>query len=155
MLCRNLLRCAVQFKGIRWVLYAPAAADTLGQGARQWVSSKWGAYFAERRKASRLTQENVADRLGASRGSVQNWEYGQQVPEGEYLLRLCDLIGADIREVQRLYLGREPQVQHAVDDFEARVNADLAAGDREFFGALMQPIRALLRRGRHQAPDDE
>ena len=114
-----------------------------------------GAYFAERRKASRLTQENVADKLGASRGSIQNWEYGLQVPEGEYLMRLCDLIGADIREVQRLYLGREPQVQLNIDDFEARFAAELAAGDREFFGQLMKPVRWLWERVRHRSPGAE
>lgn len=114
-----------------------------------------GAYLGACRRTKKLTQENVADKLGVVRGSVQNWEYGNTLPEGESLLTLCDLIDADIREVQRLYLGREKPAKpplhlsslndaETLEEFEAIIDARAREDNRALIATVKTGLRWLF-----------
>lgn len=129
--------------------------STMGIDPRQ---STVGAYLRRCRNAAGLTQENVYDKLGVTTKTVSDWENGREPPAFENLLRLCDLIGADIREVQRLYLGREPRVAVDVDEFQRQFAANLARDDQEVLEQLMRPVRWLAERARaplHPPPANE
>lgn len=50
------------------------------------------------RKLLKLTQQQVADAVGANLRTYQKWESGETIPDGHYLLRLLNWL--DIRDVQ-------------------------------------------------------
>lgn len=53
------------------------------------------------RKRDKVTQEELADRLGVSRQSVSKWETGEAYPETEKLLALCDLFEVSLDGLMR------------------------------------------------------
>ena len=52
-----------------------------------------GEKIAQARREKRLTQEELADRLGVSRQAVSKWESGAALPETDKLARLSGLLG--------------------------------------------------------------
>jgi len=53
------------------------------------------------RKHDKITQEELADKLGVSRQSVSKWETGEAYPETEKLIALCDLFHVSLDELVR------------------------------------------------------
>jgi len=48
------------------------------------------------RKASPMSQDDVAAKLGISRRTFQRWENGQTVPDAMELFRWADVLGIEI-----------------------------------------------------------
>ncbi len=46
------------------------------------------------------SQEILARRLGVGQGTVSNWERGLKVPQPRTLLRLADLFGVNVEEIE-------------------------------------------------------
>lgn len=59
-------------------------------------SVKIGKYLAELRKSYKVTQDELALRLGVSRQAVSRWETGGSVPDVELLLKISELYGITI-----------------------------------------------------------
>lgn len=57
---------------------------------------KIGKYLAELRKSYKVTQDELALRLGVSRQAVSRWETGSSVPDVELLLKISELYGITI-----------------------------------------------------------
>lgn len=53
------------------------------------------------RKRDKITQEELADRLGVSRQSVSKWETGEAYPETEKLIALCDMFDVSLDALMR------------------------------------------------------
>lgn len=53
------------------------------------------------RKRDKITQEELADRLGVSRQSVSKWETGEAYPETDKLIALCDIFGVSLDALMR------------------------------------------------------
>lgn len=53
------------------------------------------------RKRDKITQEELADKLGVSRQSVSKWETGEAYPETEKLILLCDMFGVTLDDLMR------------------------------------------------------
>lgn len=53
------------------------------------------------RKRDKVTQEDLADRLGVSRQSVSKWETGEAYPETDKLIMLCDIFGVSLDDMLR------------------------------------------------------
>lgn len=56
------------------------------------------------RKMARMSQEELAARVGVSRQAVSKWELGTATPELEKLVALAETFGVSVDEL----LGREP-----------------------------------------------
>ena len=77
--------------------------------------------IAKARREKRLTQEELADRLGVSRQAVSKWESGAALPETDKLARLSGLLGVscdyllcdDAAEEQKNASGRPRQEAEA------------------------------------------
>ena len=77
--------------------------------------------IAKARREKRLTQEELADRLGVSRQAVSKWESGAAQPETDKLARLSGLLGVscdyllcdDAAEEQKNASGRPRQEAEA------------------------------------------
>lgn len=52
-----------------------------------------------RRMRGRMTQEELAERMGVSRQTVSRWELGTALPELDKLIELCRLFGCTIDEL--------------------------------------------------------
>ena len=70
------------------------------------------------RKLHQLTQEQVAERIGATRQSVAKWEAGETVPVLDKCCRLADLFGVSLDDLagdgegDDLRLGMPPRGKH-------------------------------------------
>lgn len=55
-------------------------------------TAKIGRYIAEKRKRARLTQRQLADKLGKSDKSVSKWERGICLPDVSVYMELCEIL---------------------------------------------------------------
>ena len=63
------------------------------------MEERIGSKIRELRKADRLTQEGLADRMNYSkdsRSTIGNWETGKHLPSTDQLIKLCNLFQCDI-----------------------------------------------------------
>lgn len=60
---------------------------------------KFGENLYNLRKAKKLSQEKLAEKVGVSRQSVSKWETGESYPEMEKIMRLCDIFGCKINDL--------------------------------------------------------
>lgn len=51
--------------------------------------TKFGSFIAECRKENKLTQEQLAEKLGVSSKSISRWENGKTMPDYSVLPDLC------------------------------------------------------------------
>ena len=87
-----------------------------------------GEKIAQARREKRLTQEELADRLGVSRQAVSKWESGAALPETDKLARLSGLLGVscdyllcdDASEEQGNAFGRPKQEAEAGQTYQVK-----------------------------------
>ncbi len=65
-----------------------------------------GKRIAELRKSRGMTQEQLGERLGASRQAVSKWEAGKAVPELDLIIKMGELFGVTMDD---LILARPAQ----------------------------------------------
>jgi len=71
---------------------------------------KFGENLYALRKEAKMSQENLAEKVGVSRQSVSKWENGEAYPEMDNILKICkifhckinDLIHEDIQDIDSL-----------------------------------------------------
>lgn len=71
---------------------------------------KIGAFIAETRKETGLTQETLSEKLGVSKNAVSKWERGLNLPDASIMQELCAALGITLNE---LFAGErlaEPQI---------------------------------------------
>ena len=57
-----------------------------------------GSYIARKRKEKNLTQEQLAEHIGASNKTVSKWENGKCMPDCSILQKLCDALHVTLPE---------------------------------------------------------
>ncbi|WP_246094871.1 helix-turn-helix domain-containing protein [Streptomyces roseicoloratus] len=57
--------------------------------------------LAEARRAAGLSQDQVADRIGMERRSIQRYERGERDPRFTDLVRIADALGVPLSELVR------------------------------------------------------
>ena len=60
---------------------------------------KVGKFIAEQRKKQKLTQEELASKLGVSNRSISNWENGKNMPDLSLFKPLCEILDISINEL--------------------------------------------------------
>lgn len=89
------------------------------------------------RKAMKLSQEELAERVGVSRQSVSKWELGEATPEVEKLLALVGIFGITTDELLRD--GEPPRSEEAPEAREAPEPAPSELNHAvSFFGRLIR-----------------
>lgn len=61
--------------------------------------SKIGKFIAECRKDNKLTQEQLAEKLGVTSKSISRWENGKTMPDLSLMRPLCDILDITINEL--------------------------------------------------------
>ena len=60
---------------------------------------KTGLFIAERRKLKRLTQAQLAEKLGITDRAVSKWETGRSLPDAAIMLDLCSILEISVNEL--------------------------------------------------------
>lgn len=60
---------------------------------------KFGENLRNIRKAKKMSQENLAEKVGVSRQSVSKWECGEAYPEMAHILKLCEIFHCKINDL--------------------------------------------------------
>ncbi|MBQ5994383.1 MAG: helix-turn-helix domain-containing protein [Clostridia bacterium] len=60
---------------------------------------KVGRFIAERRKLKKLTQAQLAEKLGITDRAVSKWETGRSLPDSSIMLELCELLEISVNEL--------------------------------------------------------
>lgn len=60
---------------------------------------KTGKFIAEMRKAQKLTQKQLAEKLNISDKAVSKWECGKSMPDNAILLELCEILNINVNEL--------------------------------------------------------
>lgn len=60
---------------------------------------KIGKFIAYNRKKKKLTQSELAEKLGVTDRAVSNWENGKNMPDLSLFKPLCDTLGISINEL--------------------------------------------------------
>ena len=81
---------------------------------------KIGKFIASLRKEQKLTQEQLAEKLGVTSKSVSRWENGKNMPDYSILKELCNILDIDINE----FLSGERIEKHEIQTYSIK-NLDL------------------------------
>ena len=68
-------------------------------------NKKIGAYLAKERRAKKISQQQLADRLGVSKTAVHYWETGKRTIYADQMLEYCETIGIDPQDLIRSVTG--------------------------------------------------
>lgn len=60
---------------------------------------KIGEYLSSLRKYYKITQDELAEKLGVTRQAVSKWENGATIPDIELLMKLSELYGVSINDI--------------------------------------------------------
>ena len=60
---------------------------------------KIGRFIADCRKQQKLTQMQLADKLGITDKAISKWERGMAMPDTSLMLELCDILGISVNEL--------------------------------------------------------
>lgn len=60
---------------------------------------KIGKFIAESRKNKKMTQTELAEKLGVTNRSVSNWENGKNMPDLSLFQMLCDVLDITVNEL--------------------------------------------------------
>lgn len=77
---------------------------------------KIGKIISESRKSVKLTQEQLAEKLGISKNAVSKWERGLNLPDTSLMMELCSILNISLNE---LFAGehlKEEQIEISTND---------------------------------------
>ena len=60
---------------------------------------KTGKFIADCRKSKKLTQAQLAEKLGITDRAISKWETGRAMPDVSIMLALCDVLGISVNEL--------------------------------------------------------
>lgn len=84
------------------------------------------------RKRDKITQEELADRLGVTRQSVSKWETGEASPETDKLILICDLFEVSLDDIVRGDLRAEGDTDRQAEPQTAEDRVSEQEMAREF-----------------------
>lgn len=61
--------------------------------------NKIGAFIATERKAKKLTQTKLAEKLFISEKTISKWENGNGIPDTNTLPKLCEIFEVSLNEL--------------------------------------------------------
>ena len=76
---------------------------------------KIGKFIAECRKNKKLTQSELAEKLGVTDRSIGNWENGRNMPDLSLFKPLCDELGITINELINGEMIQEEEYKEIAD----------------------------------------
>lgn len=96
-----------------------------------------GDLLAAERKRIGLTQEQLAERIGVGRASIQNWESGKHQPSASDLIALADVFNKTVDSL----LGRDPKVGKISEAIEQIEDLSEALDANQMLTSRIQVLR--------------
>lgn len=78
--------------------------------------NSFGYFISKRRKYMRMTQEELAEKVGVSKSAIAKWETNGGLPDRDNLKKLAEVINVSIDDLHRI-ISRSP-----FDDMDMIVN---------------------------------
>jgi len=110
-----------------------------------------GRAIREARKQNALSQEELAEKLKVSQGSISNWERGEQEPDEDTKARLQSVLGANFLSVGQREDAGGPSIVSAWLS-KARQEADLTVAQVAQKSGLSAPTIYSIEAGKAQNP---
>ena len=79
---------------------------------------KIGKFISKSRKTKKITQEQLAEKLGVSKNAVSKWERGLNLPDASIMLELCNTLGISWNE---LFAGEHLKEQEVKNQSEKNI----------------------------------
>ena len=89
---------------------------------------KIGKFILESRKKKKLTQAELADKLGVSEKSISNWENGRNMPDLSLFKPLCETLDISINE---LMSGEKVSDEEYQEKFEENIINTINYGNKK------------------------
>ncbi len=99
------------------------------------------------RKRDKVTQEELADKLGVSRQSVSKWETGEAYPETEKLLQLCDLFGVSLDGLMRGDLTKKEAEEKEAEPAGEKVEKEIKLAEPKAFKSAIDKFSRAVAAG--------
>ena len=81
---------------------------------------KIGSFLAECRKNKKLTQEQLAEKLGVTNKSISRWENGKTMPDYSILDDLCKILEIDVNEFLSGEKIKKEEIQvHTIENLDS------------------------------------
>lgn len=90
---------------------------------------KIGKFIAQRRRLKKLTQLELAEKLGVSDRSVSNWENGKCMPDVSLFKPLCEELDISVND---LLSGEEIKIERLNEKFEENIVNTINYSNRRF-----------------------
>ena len=94
-----------------------------------------GFFIARRRKYMRLTQEDLAERIGVSKSAIAKWETDGGLPDRDNLKRLAEAINVSVDDLHRI-IERE-EIQEA--DRKVNITPEVIAALESYGYKVIRP----------------
>lgn len=101
---------------------------------------KMGELIRDTRKEKKLTQKDVADKLGITDRAVSKWERGICAPDLAYMEELADMLGLTVSELisgQRMEQPPAQEVESAVKETISYSKKEMETKNRSFVKKLL------------------
>ena len=102
-----------------------------------------GKFISLRRKFLRLTQEELAEKIGVSKSAVAKWETERGIPDRDNLGRLAEVMNVSVDDLHRL-------IRNAANeevDINVNITPDVIAALQKWIRRLSSGHRPARRNG--------
>jgi len=71
----------------------------VGPLTTQALAAQFGRNLAEAREWEGLSQKQLAQRISKNQADVARWELGERIPRLDYVVKLADAVGLQVRDL--------------------------------------------------------
>ncbi len=97
--------------------------------------TSFGHFIAARRKHLRLTQEELAARIGVSKSAIAKWEVDGGLPDRDNLKKLSEVINVSVDDLHRVI----DRADSEDIDLKANITPDVIAALESFGYKVIRP----------------
>ena len=94
-----------------------------------------GRFIAGRRKFMRLTQEELADKIGVSKSAIAKWETDGGLPDRDNLKRLSEVLNISVDDLHRII--RDASSENV--DLKVNITPDVIAALESYGYQVIRP----------------
>ena len=94
-----------------------------------------GQYIATRRKHMRLTQEELADKVGVSKSAIAKWETDGGLPDRDNLRRIAEVMEISVDELHRII----ERTENKSADFNVNITPEVIAALESYGYKVIRP----------------
>ena len=99
-----------------------------------------GHFISLRRKHMRLTQEELAEKVGVSKSAIAKWETDGGLPDRDNLRRIADIMNVSVGDLHRVIEGGEI----AKNEMSINITQDVIAVLESYGYKVIPPDKQII-----------